>query len=96
MEQIQDEAMKCRFCGELLPEEMQGKRRWYHQTRYVVIGFLVVGPLILPLLLANPRISRNAKIVWSVIMLLLTYYMTAGLMWSLKQLKEYYQLILNI
>jgi len=88
--------MKCRFCGEFLPSEMQGKRRWYQQTRYLIIGFLVVGPLILPLLWANPRISLKAKITWSVIMVAITYYMTVGLLWSLKQLKEYYQLILNI
>ncbi|HOW36062.1 MAG TPA: hypothetical protein PL155_06590 [Candidatus Omnitrophota bacterium] len=50
---------------------MEGnKTKWYFRKEFIVIGFLIVGPLILPLLWANPGISRIAKWVWSVIFIL--------------------------
>lgn len=45
----------------------ENKTKWYFRKEFIVVGFLIVGPLILPLLWANPGISRTAKWVWSVI-----------------------------
>ena len=52
------------------------KPKWYHTTSTLVIGLLVVGPFALPLLWINPRYSPAKKLLWTVVVLALTYTLT--------------------
>ncbi len=75
-EQIQDEAIKCRFCGEFLDGSGQSAaarpKKWYFATRNVVIALLFAGPLALPLVWMNPRYRPVVKAVVTVIVAAVT------------------------
>lgn len=88
-EEIQDDAIKCRHCGEFL--EKKNKARWYFKAPSLVTAFLCVGPLALPLVWFNPRFSRNTKIITSIIIIILTYCFWLLMTRSLKAIGLYYQ-----
>ena len=90
-EEIQDEAIKCKHCGESLIKKEQTK--WYFRASSLVIAFLCVGPFALPLLWFNPRFSRKTKIIISVIVIILSYYLGILFANSLKTINSYYKMI---
>lgn len=53
------------------------KRKWYQTKRTLVIALLTVGPFALPLLWFNPRYTLTAKILWTVLLVGLTYALGA-------------------
>jgi hypothetical protein len=91
-EEIQDEAIKCRFCAEMLEGETK-EVKWYFKTYWIVIALLSVGPLALPLIWFNPRFIRRTKIVLSVIVIILSWYLGSLLIHSVGSLKQYYGII---
>ena len=76
-EQIQSQAIKCRYCGEFLDGSRQVSlrhrgKKWYFTTTTIVIALLCIGPLALPLLWLNPHYKPITKIVVTVIVLVAT------------------------
>jgi len=65
--------------------------KWYLKTSFLVIAFLVVGPLALPLFWINPRFSKKGKIIISIIVLILSYLLWILFSFSLKYVSANYR-----
>jgi len=90
-QEIQDDVKKCTFCTASLISEAQIK--WYFRTHVLIVGFLCVGPFILPLVWLNPHLSQKKKIVITVITLAFTYLLTVWVMRAVSSIVEYYKLV---
>jgi uncharacterized membrane protein YvbJ len=83
-EEIQDDAVKCKHCGEFIIDaelkrmRRQGDGKWYHKTPTVIISVLCFGPLALPLVWFNPSYSMTSKIIWTVIIIGFTLLLCIG------------------
>jgi len=71
-EEIQDEAVKCRYCGEFLNPSGKSKTKWYFRTPLIVIALLCIGPLALPMVWLNPNYKVTTRLIVTVIVVAVT------------------------
>ena len=92
-EEIQEEAIKCRFCGEFLDDSYKPKpkTKWYYSTSAIVIGLLCLGPFALPLVWISPKYKVITKIIITIVVIAVTIWLfqLAG------QLYQLYQRLIN-
>lgn len=99
-EDIQDDAIKCKHCGEFLNASIvhvqrhaKEKIQWYFRTSFIIIALCSVGPLALPLIWWHPQVTRAWKIGLTIGTLVLSWILFQTTMESIRSLKEYYKLI---
>ena len=74
-EQIQKEAVLCRYCHKDLTPPNPSKK-WYYSNATVVLALLSLGPLALPLVWINPRYTPALKLVISVVTIVVSVLLT--------------------
>lgn len=96
-EDIQDEAIKCKHCGEFLtelrPQFAKESLPWYFKTSTIVIAIASVGPLALPLLWWRPNTSTAWKVGLTIATLLLSWVLYQATLESIHTIQEYYKLL---
>ena len=97
-EEIQDEAIKCKHCGEflepmLVPTPRKEELPVYLKTSFIVTAILIVGPFAIPLIWMRPDTSLGWKIGITAVVSVLSYFLITATMESVAMLSEYYQLL---
>ena len=98
-EDIQDDAIKCKHCGESLDactpprRSAEEKIQWYFRKSFIIIAVCSVGPLALPLIWWRPQTTRAWKIGLTIGILVLSWILFQTTMKSIRTIKEYYKLI---
>jgi lipopolysaccharide export LptBFGC system permease protein LptF len=70
---------------------MEAKNKWYFKTSIFVIAVLCIGPLALPLAWFNPRYRPAAKVIITIVVIVLTYYLCIALAASMSSISKYYE-----
>jgi predicted nucleic acid-binding Zn ribbon protein len=97
-EEIQDDAIKCKHCGEFMDASIDsrragGKIRWYFTKSFIIFAVASVGPLALPLIWWRPKTTLAWKIGLTIAILVFTWVLYQLTIESIHTLKEYYKLL---
>jgi hypothetical protein len=97
-EDIQNDAIKCKHCGEFLDGSTHArlaekKVPWYFRKSFIIFAICAVGPLAFPLIWWRPQTTMVWKIGLTIGILLLSWFLFQATLESLRTLKEYYKLI---
>ncbi|MCI0534802.1 MAG: hypothetical protein L0Z50_06215 [Verrucomicrobiales bacterium] len=66
---------------------------WYFKPGMLVVAFLVVGPFMLPLLWFNPHMRLQMKLVWTVVISLVSLVLILVTVKAIETLAEFYRLM---
>ncbi|MFT5387989.1 MAG: putative nucleic acid-binding Zn ribbon protein [Lysobacterales bacterium] len=83
-EEIQEEAKKCKHCGEFLVK----KQKWYYGKGMLIILLLTMRPFALPVVWLNPAYTNFKKLVISCIVIALSIYLGVASMKAVSTLQE--------
>ncbi len=99
-EEIQDEAVKCKHCGEFLDESKRPVHQmptpvhsgntlpWYFRTIFIIIVVLSIPPLALPSIIWHPKLSIPSKIALSTVILLISWAVWISTVKAIEMMNE--------
>ena len=93
-EEIQDEAIKCRHCNEFLVPQKK-KTPWYFSFSFLVLMFFGLGPFMLPLVWFHPTYSKKIKVIATLLILLVSWWMFKLAADAWHSLEQYYSIFSN-
>ncbi len=103
-EEIQDAAIKCRYCHEMLgpaPPRATSivankKAKNERSVLELFVAFLIAGPFMLPMIWWHPKLSREGKIIGSALVLSVVGLLVWLLVWALARVAGYWEMLHRI
>ena len=88
--EAEDDSIWCRHCGKALDGKGTQKQKWYFRASSLIVGFLLVGPFILPAVWFHPHMKKSKKAIFTVLILLVTFFLAKYTIDAIKVLETYY------